>query len=322
MSSKECPASGDCLPRRSAGFSIERAVNERLARWKDAGRRFSHRGHEIFYRDDGGGPVLLCIHGFPTASYDWHGVWPLLSNHLRLIAPDMIGFGFSAKPRRYGYSIADQASIHEALLAQLGVTSCHVLAHDYGDTVAQELLARFEDRRRTGAEGLELHSMVLLNGGLFPETHRARLIQKLLLTPLGPLLSRLSNPRSFARSFAPIFGPKTQPSAEEMAEFWQLVSFNDGQRISHELIRYIEERRKNRERWVGALQKTSVPLRLINGPDDPVSGKHMAERYRELVAKPDVVLLEGIGHYPQVEDPAGVVAALRSFGPLADAMSR
>ena len=294
-------------------------MKARLARWKDTGRVYSHRGHDIFYRDDGRGPVLLCIHGFPTASYDWHAVWPVLSDHFRLIAPDMIGFGFSAKPRGYGYSIADQATIHEHLLAQHGITSCHVLAHDYGDTVGQELLARFEDRRRAGTPGLEIRSMVLLNGGLFPETHRARLIQKLLLTPLGPLLSRLSNPRSFAQSFAAIFGPNTKPSAEELTEFWQLVTYNDGHRISHELIRYIEERRKNRERWVGALQKTSVPLRLVNGPEDPVSGKHMADRYRELVPNPDVVLLPGIGHYPQVEDPAGVLAALREFPSLAEA---
>lgn len=284
--------------------------------WKSAGRVFRHLEQEIFYRDDGRGPVLLCVHGFPTASYDWHRVWPTLSAKLRLIAPDMVGFGFSAKPRHYGYSIADQASIHEELLAQLGIHSCHVLAHDYGDTVAQELLARFEDRHRAGTDGLKIESVVLLNGGLFPETHRARLIQKLLLTPLGPLLSRLSNPRSFARSFSAIFGPNTKPSAEELEEFWRLVSYNDGHRISHELIRYIEERRNNRERWVGALQTTRVPLRLINGPEDPVSGKHMADRYRELVPNPDIVLLPGVGHYPQIEDPAGVLAALRSFEPL------
>lgn len=297
-------------------------MNERLARWKDGGRRYRHLSYDMFYRDDGRGAVLLCIHGFPTASYDWHAIWPLLRDHFRLIAPDMIGFGFSAKPRHYGYSILDQATMHEELLAQLGVKACHVLAHDYGDTVAQELLARFEERRRRGVEGLEIRSMVLLNGGLFPETHRARLIQKLLLTPLGPLLSRLSNKRSFARSFAPIFGPKTRPSSEEMEEFWQLVSYNDGHRISHELIGYIEERRAHRERWVGVLQNTSVPLRLINGPEDPVSGKHMTERYRELVPSPDIVLLPGIGHYPQVEDPAGVVAALREFPPLDFSASR
>ena len=203
--------------------------------------------------------------------------------------------------------------MHESLLESLGVTEVHLLAHDYGDTVAQELLARFEDRVATNAGGLRIRSATLLNGGLFPEVHRARLIQKLLLTPLGPLLSRLSNQRAFARSFAPIFGPSTQPTREEMAEFWRLVSYNEGHRIAHELIRYIEERRRHRARWVGALQTTSVPLRLINGPNDPVSGAHMAARYLELVPNPDVVSLPDIGHYPQVEDPAGVVAAVREF---------
>ena len=60
-------------------------------------------------------------------------------------------------------------------------------------------------------------------------------------------------------------------------------------------------------------QKGDVPLRLINGPDDPVSGKHMAERYRELVPEADIVLLEGIGHYPQTEAPQQVLNAYLEF---------
>jgi pimeloyl-ACP methyl ester carboxylesterase len=64
---------------------------------------------------------------------------------------------------------------------------------------------------------------------------------------------------------------------------------------------------------VGALQQARVPLRFINGPEDPVSGRHMAERYRELVPNPDVVLLEGIGHYPQLEAPEAVLAAFLAF---------
>ncbi len=284
-----------------------------LREWRKAGRMAKHRGHEIFYREEGSGPVLLLIHGFPTASWDWHSVWPLLLGERRLIAPDMIGFGFSAKPTDYAYSILDQADLHEELLASLGVTEVDILAHDYGDTVAQELLARFNDRSTTHAEGLRIRSMTLLNGGLFPETHRARLIQKLLMTPLGPLLSSLSNERAFGRSFTPIFGPHTRPSRADLHDYWRLVSFNDGHRLSHKLIRYIEERRRHRERWVGALQKTAVPLRLVNGPEDPVSGAHMVARYRELVPNPDVVLLENIGHYPQAEDPAGVAAAVDTF---------
>jgi pimeloyl-ACP methyl ester carboxylesterase len=64
---------------------------------------------------------------------------------------------------------------------------------------------------------------------------------------------------------------------------------------------------------VGALQKTRVPLRVVNGPQDPVSGAHMVERYRELVPDPDTVLLPGVGHYPQVEDADGVVRAFLDF---------
>ena len=143
-------------------------------------------------------------------------------------------------------------------------------------------------------------------------TERA-FVQKLLLTPIGPLLSRLSNERSFQRSFAAIFGPRTQPSSAELHDYWRLVAYNGGQRVMHKLIGYIEERRRYRSRWVGVLQSTTVPLRFINGPEDPVSGAHMAQRYRELVPHPDVVLLDGIGHYPQVEDPDGVVREYFAF---------
>lgn len=286
------------------------------AQWREAGRVHVHRGHEFFYaeqaREPGADRALLLIHGFPTASWDWHKLWPQLGARFpRVVAPDMMGFGFSSKPRDYAYSILDQADLIEGLLAHLGVRRVHVLAHDYGDTVAQELLARHLERGANAVPRIE--SCVLLNGGLFPEVHRARTIQKLLLTPLGPLLSRLMNKRSFDRSFAAIFGANTRPSSQELADFWSLIERDGGTRIMHKLIRYMPERLKHRERWVGALQRTTVPLRVINGPDDPVSGAHMVARYRELVPNPDAVTLPGIGHYPQTEDPAGALKAFLAF---------
>ena len=286
------------------------------ADWKQSGRVHVHRGQEFFYREQarepGASSALLLIHGFPTSSWDWHKVWDALAAKFpRVIAADLMGFGFSSKPADYPYSILDQADLLEGLLAHLGVTRIHLLAHDYGDTVAQELLARHLERGAGAAPRID--SCVLLNGGLFPETHRARTIQKLLLTPLGPLLSRLMNRRSFDRSFSAIFGARTRPSPAELAQFWELVRRDGGDRIMHKLIRYMPERVAHRSRWVGALQKTSVPLRVINGPDDPVSGAHMVARYRELVPNPDVVTLPGIGHYPQSEDPDGVLKAFAEF---------
>lgn len=284
-----------------------------LEEWRRLGKTFSHRDHAIFYREDGEGEALLCIHGFPTASWDWHRLWPELRKRFRVVAPDMVGFGFSAKPVDYDYSIFDQATLHEELLASLRIDRCHVLAHDYGDTVAQEMLARFEERGRGAPPLPDLLSVCFLNGGLFPESHRARLVQRLLMTPLGPLLGRLTNERGFSRSLAAVFGPRTRPSREELREFWRLMAHAGGPRIVHKLIRYIEERRRFRDRWVGALRDARIPLRFINGPADPVSGGHMAERYREIVPLPDVVLLDEIGHYPQVEDPAGVLREYFSF---------
>ena len=286
---------------------------ERVEDWKAQGKSWSHSGHSIFYRDEGHGDAILCIHGFPTASWDWHAIWPGLTEGFRVVAPDMIGFGFSAKPFEYSYSIDDQATLHEQLLAGLDIATVHVLAHDYGDTVAQELLARANERRERGERGLEIRSICFLNGGLFPEVHRARLVQKLLDSPVGFLVGRLLTQRSFRRSFREIFGPGTQPTDAELGEYWALVEHNGGTRISHKLIGYMRERRRNRERWVGAMERTHIPLRLINGAADPISGLHMAERYRELIPNPDVVLLERIGHYPQVEAPAEVLEAYLAF---------
>ena len=277
-----------------------------LDAWQRDGRACTYRGHEVFYRDAGDGPALLCIHGFPSASWDWHKLWPELTARFRVVAPDMLGFGLSAKPRDYAYSLRDQADLHEALLGALGIEAAHVLAHDYGDSVAQELLARQLER----GDGLRLRSVCLLNGGLFPESHRARPSQKLLRSPLGPLFARLASESRFSANFAEVFGPRTQPSPAELQTVWRLNQVHDGMRVMPKLIRYIDERRQQRQRWVEALQRAVVPLRFVNGPEDPVSGRHMAERYRELVPHPDIVLLEGIGHYPQLEAPEAVLAAV------------
>lgn len=284
-----------------------------LADWKNAGRYFDYNGFRVFYRDEGNGETLVCIHGFPTASWDWHRVWPHLIQRFRVIAADMIGFGFSDKPRGYPYSIHDQAALHERLLASLGAQRIHILAHDYGDTVAQELLARHQDRQRENAGGIEIKSVCLLNGAIFPETHRPLLIQKLLLSPLGFLLWRFVSEKRFRRSFSSIFGRGTRPSPSELAEFWSLITFNDGVRVSHRTIRYMKERQTYRARWTGILQHTHVPLRFVNGTADPVSGAHVVARYRELIPNPDVVALENTGHYPQLEHPLAVVRAFFQF---------
>ena len=275
--------------------------------WRAQARTFDFRGHTLRYWEAGQGEPLLLIHGFPSGSWDWHYLWQPLAERYRVIACDMLGFGFSAKPRGHAYSLLEQADIQQALLAQLGVGRYHILAHDYGDSVAQELLARdMEGERRIG-------SLCLLNGGLFPETHRPVLLQKLLMSPIGYLIGRRFSRERLAASFGKVFGAHTQPSEAELDAFWTMIETNDGPGVMHRLIRYMAERRVHRERWVGAMQCTAVPMRVIDGAADPISGAHMVARYRELIAEPDTVLLEGIGHYPQVEAPEQVLSGYLAF---------
>jgi pimeloyl-ACP methyl ester carboxylesterase len=83
--------------------------------------------------------------------------------------------------------------------------------------------------------------------------------------------------------------------------------------VMPQLIGYMAERRRPRTRWVGALVDASVPLRLIDGLADPISGAHMVARCHELVPAVEITELEGIGHYPQVEAPEAVLSAYLGF---------
>ncbi|WP_165680372.1 alpha/beta fold hydrolase [Metapseudomonas otitidis] len=279
-----------------------------LGDWRAQGRDLLFQRHRIRYWAAGQGEPLLLIHGFPTAAWDWHYLWQPLAERYRVIACDMLGFGDSDKPRGHDYRLLEQADLQQALVRHLGIDGpLHLLAHDYGDSVAQELLARHHEGRA------RIASCVFLNGGLFPEAHHPVLVQKLLLSPLGPLIGRFFSRAKLGANFGKIFGPATQPSAAELDDFWSLVAAHDGPAVMHRLIRYIPERREQRDRWVAAMQKGGVPLRMIDGVVDPISGAHMVARYRELIPEPDTVLLEHIGHYPQTEAPNQVLQHYLAF---------
>lgn len=284
-----------------------------LAAWKKAGTFRLHRGHRVFFRDESEGPVLLLLHGFPSASYDYAALWSDLTVRFRVVTLDLLGFGFSEKPPKYPYSLKDQANLVESLGKQLGLKEVHVLAHDYGVSVAQELVARMKEANEHTPYVLRIASVCYLNGGLFPEMHRPRFAQKLLAGPLGPYVAKLIGKTSFARSFQGVFGLETPPSQAFLDDTWELLEHEQGRTVLPKLLGYMQERQQERARWVDAVVNCPVPVRLINGTADPVSGGHLADHYASQVAKADVVRLEGIGHYPQVEAPEQVAKAFFEF---------
>lgn len=272
--------------------------------WKAKGQYFSYLNHKVFYVDEGSGIPLVLLHGYPTASFDWQYIWPGLLPKHRLIAPDFLGFGFSDKPKNYPYAITNQADIITELLLSLGIKQFHLVAHDYAVSVAQELLARVNE----GSSPFTIQTLCLLNGGLFPELHRPVLTQKLLVSPLGPLVAKLFTRTRFGKSFSAVFAVK--PSNQELDAFWQLIQYNQGQAIIHKLLHYIADRQANRDRWVGAITSPPLPVRLINGLEDPVSGRHLVDGYKQMVPNHNIVALPAVGHYPQVESPEKVLNAI------------
>ena len=290
------------------------SARSHMIAWRNRGAMLDFRGRHVFHvrgpgrrAADARRPAVLCVHGYPTSSWDWFKIWPALVAEYDVIAADMLGFGFSAKPLRHDYSISEQADLQEAVLAQCGVREFHLLCHDYGDTVGQELLARHAAGMLPG-----LQSVVFLNGGLMPEAHRPRPLQRLLATPIGPLVALLANERTFGRSMRQIFSQGSPPTRDEVAVMWALASRDFGALALQGLIRYMEERRRFRARWVSAVVDTDLPLFVINGAHDPVSGSHMVDRLLELRSSTDILSLQ-VGHYPQLEAPESVSEAYLSF---------
>lgn len=290
----------------------DQALSAPLQNWLNKGHLLKLQGHEIFYVDEGDPslPTLILVHGFPTSSYDFSYMWEQLRSRYRLICLDMLGFGFSDKPDQRNYKIHQQADLFEGLIEYLQIGDYHMLTHDYGVSVSQEMLARKADGTAKG----NCLSCCFLNGGLFPETHRALLIQKILLSPFGKLANKLNGFAKFSKSFSRVFGENTKPSQEELEIFWQVINYKQGRHLFHNLITYIDDRREHRERWLQALQNCEIPLAVINGSVDPVSGAHLVQRYQELNCRLDYLAeLSELGHYPHTEDPATVADHYLNF---------
>ena len=276
--------------------------------WYETGQYTTLNELNLFYQRKGRGEALICIHGFPSSSWDYEKIWPTLAQHFDVIAPDLIGLGRSSKPRQ-NIPVALQADMIEALLVELGISRAHILAHDLGDTVAQELLAR----QAEGTSKIEWQSCIFMNGGLFPETHRPLLIQKLLISPIGGLIAQLMSQKAFQKNMVNVFSREHPPSKAFIADTWQLITENNGKAMIPRLIRYMQERRDKRERWVQPLIDQLIPIRLINGIEDPISGLHMAVRFQAIIPQADIIRIENSGHYPHVETPEDVLAAIISF---------
>jgi len=282
-------------------------LTERVESWRDAGGFEEVAGRSLYVqRRDGRGPLLLLLHGFPSSSYDWRELLELRPASGAL-AFDCLGFGLSDKPREHAYTLAWQADAAEELVRRQGNSPPVLLvAHDMGTSVATELMAR--DLR--GELDMDVRGALLFNGSMLLHLSKPTLGQKLLRSRLGPLFSRLTSERGFRAQFSRVFSAEHPLSAEEAADQWSLIAHNGGQRIGHLLVNYMAERERFTERWHGAIRDWPGPLTLTWGLKDPVARVEVLDGLRELRPGVEVLELPELAHYPQIEAPRQVAAAL------------
>src|ERR1700736_6594729 len=102
-------------------------------------RYITVRGRQLFYREAGAAdaPAVVLLHGFPTSSYMFRDLIPLLSGTFHVVAPDYLGFGLSAAPAatEFDYTFDALAGLTADLLAQLGIARYALYVQDYGAPV-------------------------------------------------------------------------------------------------------------------------------------------------------------------------------------------
>ena len=277
--------------------------------WRSSGELDRFRGHSIQVRSVAGrDPLLVCLHGFPSSSYDFRHLLPLLGDSASL-AFDFLGFGLSDKPRQHRYSLFWQADLVEELTRRrFPGREVFLVAHDMGTSVATELMARSID----GEAALPISGALLFNGSVVLDQAQLMLAQRLLQSRLGGVAAKLSNRRVFRQQFGSLFSADHPLSDEEAEDQWSLVCHNGGRTLGHALIHYLGERVRFADRWHGAIRDWPGALSLAWGMRDPVATSDVLEALRKLRPGVAVEELKELGHYPQLEDPTAIAAAVHA----------
>lgn len=267
----------------------------------------SDSGRAIWHRSVGDGPDILVLHGFPSWSYEYSAILPSLEADYRTITFDFLGFGLSDKPRYHVYSIAEGARFAEAVVKAHGAKRVHVVAHDYGAIVAQELL----DRHRLGRLAFEIASVTFANAAVFYEAYRPTKLQRIVSKPVvGTIVNRLLTPQRYRSGLDEVRVEAV--TNDDFERWWTGLSRQDGHRLARRLLRYNAERDIHHERWENAVIRYEGPIALIWGLADPVSGPAVLDIVRKRLPQAEIRGLDGVGHYPAWEAPERFEEALRA----------
>ena len=278
--------------------------NKTFDSWVEKGSFLSVSGRTIFVIDTNkpiNKPILCILHGFPTSSFDYWKVIDQLAKEYRVIIHDHLGFGLSDKPIDYSYSLVDQTDIAIKLWEQLNVESAIILAHDYGTSIATELMARDNQ----GHLKIKIEQFVLCNGSIHIELAKLRVMQKLLRNRfIGNFIAKISSKAILSKNLKNIYFDPSKIDQDEIDTIWSMMIRNNGRHVLAQVSRYTIERHVLWHRWIGALQQTKRPIKILWPDNDPIAVAEMAKVIFKETKYSQLVWLPNVGHFPMLEKPA------------------
>lgn len=296
------------------------STTSRAEDWRARGAYFSWTSTredttpvDIFHVElgDPDAPAIALIHGFPTCSIDWFEVADRLSTRYRVCLIDFPGYGFSSKPRGWGYNLRRDAELLDHYLADVvGAESVVMVAHDRGDSVSLIHAANAaEGNARVGLEHL-----VLANANIFLPLSNLTDAQRLMLH--NPELLEQLTPELLAAGMGAVtFTPPRGPGDAEVGALAATFAHENGVAVLHETIQYLVERSADETTWLRSLASTSTPTTVIWGVYDAVSPPRVAFHvwHEHLMFKPgrnSFYLIPGANHYVQNDRPDAFVQTL------------
>jgi len=268
-------------------------------------------GDRVAYLDEGPDAgqveVILLIHGMAGSSQTWRSVIGPLSRKYRVIAPDLLGHGESAKPRG-DYSLGAFAASLRDMLDELGVTRATVVGQSLGGGVAMQFSYQHPDYCQ--------RLILISSGGLGPDVGWTL---RLLSAPGAELILPIIAPQPVLAAGVKIrsWFSKVGVQSPRGAEMWSAYSSLADPPTRQAFLRTLRSVVDHRGQAVSALSKmhirSDMPTMAIWGDQDAIIPVEHAYAVQE--ARPDVRLevLPGVGHFPQVERPTEVVDLIDDF---------
>ena len=298
-----------------AGVALKLLRRPRDVNWDEHAHELHHAEHSRFLEIEGvrvhyqeagatNAPVLVLIHGFTASNFVWSDVLlPLAQNGFRVIAPDLVGFGFSEKPKRGEYTVAAQARMIIGLMDQLGIERACLVGSSYGGAVAATCALDYGERVRR----------LVLVDAVINDDIKHQLLMRLARTPLlGDVVSplMLGSRRIIFNRLRQGYAPQNAHLFDDRklnAHHRPLVAANT-QRAALSTLRRWSARRIEEE-----ADNIRQPVLLVWGEYDPEIPLAHGRRLLERIPNARLLIFRDCGHMPMEEYPREFAEVVTSF---------